>query len=498
MKYLVAVLILLSGPALAGERSLRVGTMAFPQALGNPYVGASLPMTLPWHAIFDTLTRLDDDAKAVPALATAWRAEDPLTWVFELRRGVTFHDGEPFNADAVVAAVEVLRSPVSATRTLNATLRMVARAVKRDDYTVAIITDAPTVLLPEHMRHLRIPAPGAWARLGPDEFAKAPVGSGPFAITRWDAGEIDARAFAGGWRKARVDGLVIRHVPDGVTRAAALSSGALDVALGLGPEDRAEVEAAGGRLVPRHEPLVHFMNFVTSRDSPVKDARVRIALNLAVNRQRLIDSFLAGATTPATQFGTPTSFGFDPGRKGFGYDPARARVLLAEAGYPKGFDLVVTVVPGQGYETIYQQIAAELGEIGVRVTLKPVPLAQFTSLMRSAEWPGPAYANAQSAFDPIETIRVTSCVGQPSFHCPAGVAALVERARATFDVSERIGLAREIQAAQALDPPSLLLWQGVAFDGVAARVSGYRVVQDMVPFEDIELAGELTRPPPPP
>ncbi|MDX2142556.1 MAG: ABC transporter substrate-binding protein, partial [Rhodospirillaceae bacterium] len=132
-----AALVYAAVPA-AAETTLRIGTTAFPQARGNPFVGVSLPSTLPWSAVFDTLTRLDDQGRAAPGLALDWRTEDERTWVFTLREGVTFHNGEPLTAAAVVNAVRYLGSRDGQTRTLGALLRAVKRAEARDDRTVAI------------------------------------------------------------------------------------------------------------------------------------------------------------------------------------------------------------------------------------------------------------------------------------------------------------------------------------------------------------------------
>lgn len=472
-------------PAQA-ETTLRVGVTALPAALGNPFMGSSMPTTLPWAAMFDTLTWLDDAGKADPALAIDWQALDNRTWEFKLRPGVKFHNGEPFNADAVIAAVKFITSSGGLRTSLGNTLGMIKKAEKRDDLTVILRTDAPTPLLPLLTRQLRIPAPGAWAKLGPEDFAKAPVGTGPFMLTSWSPAEITAKAFADSWRRPKVDNLIIRNAPESATRLAALISGELDIAMWLLPEDQPAIAAVGGQLISRREPSLNMMTFVTSKASPLKDPRVRVALNLAVDRKKIIDAFLAGKTEPATQYALPSSFGFDPSLEAFPYDPDRARIMLSDAGYYRGFSMVVTVVPGQGTQSIYQQIAADLALIGVKVELRPVPLSQFVSFMRDGNWPGPAYANGQTMVDPIETMRATACAASQSFHCSKDIEKMVERAQGEFDIQQRLALIRDVHRAQRLDPPALFLWQGVAFDGVNAAVKGYRVVQDMIRFEEIE------------
>ncbi|MBM3513501.1 MAG: ABC transporter substrate-binding protein [Alphaproteobacteria bacterium] len=468
------------------ETTVTVGVTALPAALGHPFMGSSMPTTLPWAAIYDTLTWLDDAGKADQALAVDWQAIDSRTWEFKLRPDVKFHNGEPLNADAVVAAVKFIASSAGLRTSLGNTLGMIKRAEKRDDLTVILKTDAPTPLLPLLTRQLRIPAPLAFAKLGAEDFAKAPVGTGPFMVNGWGPAEISAKAFPEAWRKAKVDNLVIRNVPDSATRVAALISGELDIAMWLLPEDQPAIAAVGGQLISRREPSLNMMTFVTAKASPLKDPRVRVALNLAVDRKKIIDAFLAGKTEPATQYALPSSFGFDTALEAFPYDPDRARIMLSDAGYYRGFSMVVSIVPGQGAQSIYQQIAADLALIGVKVELRPVPLSQFVSYMREHDWPGPACANSQSMIDPIETMRATACGASQSFHCSKEISAMVERARGEFDIQQRLGLIRDIHKAQRLDPPALFFWQGVALDGVGAKVKGYRVVQDMIRFEEIQ------------
>ena len=470
----------------AAETTLRVGVTALPSALGNPFMGSAMPSTLPWAAFFDTLTWLDDQGKADQALAMDWQALDNRTWEFKLRPGVTFHNGEPFNADAVVAAVKYLTSSAGQRTSVGVNLGLIKKAEKRDDLTVVLLTDTPTPLLPLLTRQLRIPAPAAWAKLGPEEFAKAPIGTGPFMVKSWGAAEITGVAATTSWRASKIDTLSVRVMPDSAARLAALVSGDLDVAMWLLAEDQPAVAAVGGQLISRREPSLQMMTFVTAKASPIKDPRVRVALNLAVDRKKIIDAMLAGTTEPATQFSLPNTFGFDPALEAYPYDPDRARIMLSDAGYYRGFSMVVALVPGQGMQAIYQQIAADLAGIGVKVELRPVPPAEFVSFLRDGDWPGPAFANAQTIIDPLDTLRATACNDSKSFHCSRDVQALVERTRGEFNIQQRLAMTRDIHRMQRLDPPALFLWQGVAFDGVGASVKGYRVVQDMIRFEGIE------------
>lgn len=471
-------------PALAAG-TLTVGVTALPAAMGNPYMGAAMPATLPWAAIFDAVTRIDERGRAEPALAVDWQPVDTTTWEFKLRPDVTFQNGEPFNADAIVAAVRHINSGSGQRTAMGAALRMVKRAEKRDNLTVVLKTDVPTPILPLLMRQFRVPAPGAWAKLDADEFALKPVGTGPFAVESWTNAEIVAKAYMKSWRPPKLDALTIKVVPEDAMRLASLIAGQLDVAMWLTPDDQSPVSAGGGQLVPRREPSLQMISFATAKRSPLQDPRVRTALNLAVDRKRIIEAALAKGTEPATQYALPSYFGFDPAMEAFPYDPAKARVMLSDAGYYRGFTMVVAIPPGQS-QAVYQEIANDLAAVNVKVELRPLSMAQYAQHLSEGSWPGAAFANAQTMADPVETMKGTLCAIKASFHCPIEISRLVDKARGEFDVAARMAAVQEIHRLQRIDPPGLLLWQGVAFDGVAGSVGGWKVVQDVIKFEDIE------------
>jgi ABC-type transport system substrate-binding protein len=318
-----------------------------------------------------------------------------------------------------------------------------------------------------------------------EEFALRPVGTGPFAVESWSDTEIVAKAYMKSWRLPKLDALTVKVVPDDAARLASLIAGQLDVAMWLTPEDQAVVTAGGGQLVSRREPSLQTISFATAKRSPLQDPRVRVALNLAVDRKRIVEALLANNTEPATQFALPTNFGFDPAMEAFPHDPARARVMLSDAGYYRGFTMVVAIPPGHS-QAVYQQIASDLAGVYVKMELRQVTMAQYAQHLSDGSWPGAAFANAQTMTDPVETMKGTLCAVKASFHCPVEISRLLDKARGEFDVAARMAAIQEIHRLQRMDPPALILWQGVAFDGVAAGVGGWKVVQDVIKFEDIE------------
>ncbi|HSN69895.1 MAG TPA: ABC transporter substrate-binding protein, partial [Steroidobacteraceae bacterium] len=211
--------------------TLRVGVTILPPSWGNPYMGNGTPGTIVWYALFDALTRIGANGELEPALATDWEPVGPLAWQFELREGVRFSNGRPCDADAVVATLEWLRSPEGARTVIGNELRGVSAVHAPDAATVLIETSEPDAILPKRLASVMIVEPQAWRELGPDGFARSPIGTGPFVLETW--GERDKRsvfrANPDSWRAPQIDTVVFQALPDYAVRLKALLSGEVDV-----------------------------------------------------------------------------------------------------------------------------------------------------------------------------------------------------------------------------------------------------------------------------
>ena len=472
--------------------AIRIGIQNLPARAGNPFWSFNIPSALPLDVVFDGLTIVDENGATQPALAESWDQETPNTWVFSLRSGVTFSNGEPFNADAVVATANtILTTEEGRNSSLGAAFQrlQIEKTEVRGPLTVAISTRRPDALFDQYMQALRIPAPQALADKGMAAFALEPVGTGPFIVTDWSEGSVAFDAFQDSWRTPQEDGLEIIQLSDISARRQGVISGSLDVAMGLAPEDAADLEAMGGRLWIRPEPGNNFMAFLTVKDSPLKDVRVRHALNLAVNKQRIIDAFLAGAVEPLGQIAHNMSFGFADDVKAYPYDPDRARALLAEAGYADGFDLPTSIVPGgtANSQDWYQQIAQDLARVGVRVELRPSTLPKYLEYMYNGGWPGLAFAMSSYTFDPLALYRSRSCSWTHPYHCDPTIMPLIEAAMAAETPEDRRRLTEDVLRHEHNNPPGIFLWQGVSFEGLGPRVKAYWSGGDTMRVEAIEL-----------
>jgi peptide/nickel transport system substrate-binding protein len=475
----------------SSAETIRIGLQVLPTGLGNPFGSFNIPTAIPLDAIFDGLTIIDENGATQPALAVRWERETPNTWVFHLRDGVTFSNGEVFNAASVASTIETLSSGPAASTSLGTTIKRmgVIKTEARDRLTVAITTQKPDVLLAQYMSALRIPAPQALADLGLEKFARAPIGTGPYAVTEWSEGRVKLTAFTDSWRTPKETGLEVIQLSDGAARRQAVISGSVDIAFSLAPEDVDPIGLAGGRLWVRQEPGVNFLAFVTVKESPLQDVRVRRALNHAVNKQRMIDVFMDGAVKPASQIAHTMSFGYNETLEPYAYDVDLARKLMSEAGYAEGFDLPILLVPGgsANSQDWYQQIANDLTQIGVKMEIRATRLPNYFDYMYNGGWPSLGFAMSTYTFDPIAAYRIRSCSWQNPYHCDPTIMPLINDARAATTSEDRRTRTGDVLEHEFHNPPGIFLWQNVSFEGLGPRVQTYWSGADTLRVEDITL-----------
>ncbi len=464
---------------------------SFPGGKGNPYTGYATPSITLYSAIFDGFTNLQSDGSFEPALATAWRQLDALTWEFQLREGVRFSNGEPFNASAVVRAARFLQSDAADRYVIHRELGVLNEVQALDEYRVRITTHRPVPLLPRVLSAFRVVAPDYWDEVGPEAFAMSPVGTGPFAVESWDEAGIKLVRNAGSWRPARLDRLDILRVSDPSVRLQTLTSGDVDIALTLSPEDRDLLGVSGYTLQPNRAPNAVVLTFITVEDGPLQDPRVRRALNMAVDRAAIIEVFLDDAVPVPSQPALPAAFGYNPSLEALPYDPEAATALLAEAGYPDGFELVIEVITGVSTNDslIYQQIFSDLKKIGVTVEPQIITIAQLITGIGSGHWRGRSFLldyNMLPALDAMSIMSIHSCLRRIAWHCDEPIMPLVEQIYAEPDRETRERLTQSLMAELVASPPALLLFEAVSFDAYNTHIEDFKAGFGIIEYEDIE------------
>ncbi|MET9618664.1 ABC transporter substrate-binding protein [Kitasatospora indigofera] len=337
--------------------------------------------------IYEGLTRYDLSGTDAPpeitgALAESWTvAADARTWTFALRKGVKFQDGTPFDADAVVFNLDryLAKGSEFYTDALGAAAKEYAGGIvryrKTDADHVELVTKEPNGHFPEDLAHVLIAGPAAVRATGSADFARHPVGTGPFVFASQSEGQqIELVANKDYWRGApKLDKLVIKPLPDVAARTAALRSGGVNWIEYPNPDDIDSLKAEGARIATNSYDHLWYWILDGSK-APWNDPRVRQAANYAVDRKAIAEKLLHGTADPAYQAAPRATFAYDPAGDVYSYDPAKAKQLLAEAGRADGFTTSVTVpTAGSGNllpVPITEAIQRDLAAVGIKVEIR--------------------------------------------------------------------------------------------------------------------------------
>jgi len=478
-------------PALTAE--MQDETLVFGEARGAPGKGWPNVWTESPHSywlwpIYDSLLMINEEGNIVPLLAESWSNVDDVTWHYRLRPNVKFQNGEPFTSEAVVQMLEWLLSDKgkvgSAGQVLHGT-SLVASTRAIDALTVEIKTKIPNPVMERSIGRFWIPAPKAWRESEQADFALNPVGTGPYRVVEWKPESVDYEGWEGSWRAPHIKRLRGVIIPDMTGRRSAIISGQVDIAVGLSIEDIDLVEQSGNRVDVAPRPTAMTLKlFQTSRESPFNDKRVRQAANYALDKNAMVTHIMRGHSRPVSQCAVQESFGFNPDVKPYPYDPAKAKQLLAEAGYPNGFNTIIqAVLPSSfpGATDVYHFVAQQLTEVGINVDLQGISFPDWIKAWRSpanAEtlgFAGPFQNNCNNFnLDGLDGFAIQSCRKKPSFYCVPEEEKLLARASREMDVDKREQLIGELLAMNAENASTIMLVQLVDIFGLSKRVQGFK------------------------
>ncbi len=332
--------------------------------------------------IYDTLLFWTPDIKLAPRLAESWKQIDDTTWEFKLRKGVKWQDGSDFSADDVKFTFDRYqqadRKPRPVQRRAN--LKTIKETKVIDPNTIQILTNGAFPALPNQLAVEGIVSKKySSGDKGDTILELTPMGTGPYKFVEWVKNDhIDLAINSSYWGAApKAQKVRFRTIPDAQTRLSALQSGAVDVITNVAPElvdQLNKSDKIGISTAPSVRVIFIILNTLDP-SSPLKDARVRQALNLAVDRDSIISAILNGNGTKITQPLTDRHFGYNPNIQQYSYDQAKAKQLLKDAGYPNGFEMTFNFPNGRYLKDkeIGEAIASQWGEIGVKTkTSSPV------------------------------------------------------------------------------------------------------------------------------
>jgi peptide/nickel transport system substrate-binding protein len=391
---LLATSVFATGPALAGKKDDTV-RFAYDQApesvdpfFNNVRIGVIIGAN-----VWDTLVVLDPKTNEYKGnLATSWKQIDDKTIEFELRKGVKFHNGEEFDADSVVYTLNFVADPANKVTT-QANVNWIDKATKIDKYKVRLTTKQ---VFPAALEYLATPVvihPAKYyAEVGPKGMNAKPVGTGPYRVTNYVPGksitlERNPDYFNGPKSAPKINKVEIRFIPDRQTQMAEMLSGGADLIMHV-PKDQADQAAKVPHLqvVSGETMRIVFMQMNTLENSPapqLKDPRVRKAIIHAIDRESIVKNIVgAGSRVLHTQC-FPSQFGCtNEGAARYPYDPALAKKLLTEAGYPNGFDTEIFAYRERNQT---EAIINNLQQVGIRAKLTFSQYAAMRDAIRAGK-----------------------------------------------------------------------------------------------------------------
>ena len=392
---LVAGALAAAAPAFAGKKddTIRFAYDQAPESV-DPFFNNVRIGVIIGAQVWDTLVSWDPKTNTYkPNLATSWRQVDDKTLEFELRQGVKFHNGEEFDADSVVYTLNFVADPANKVTT-QANVNWIDKATKLDKYKVRLTTKQVFPAAIEYLAGPVVIHPAKYyAEVGPKGMNAKPVGTGPYRVTSYTPGksitlERNQNYFTGGPKGTpKIGKIDIRFIPDRQTQMAEMLSGGADFIMHV-PKDQADQAATVPHLqvVSGETMRIVFIQINTLDNTPtpaLKDPRVRKAIAHAIDRESIVKNIVgAGSRVLHTQC-FPSQFGCtDEGAPRYKYDPALAKKLLAEAGFPNGFD---TEIYAYRERNQTEAIINNLQQVGIRAKLNFAQYAAMRDAIRAGK-----------------------------------------------------------------------------------------------------------------
>jgi len=437
--------------------------------------------------MFDGLVTRTPDMEIVPEIAESWEAVSPTEWVFKIREGVAFHNGEALNAEDVVFTYErilqegAIGGQTSPRKGLLGTITSVEQV---DDYTVRFLLSEPWPVFLSMLPHQQIVPKDYITENGDESFAANPVGAGPFKFVSANLSEEVVMErfdeYYGGSPDIEPVGpapakrVVFKIIPEPSSRIAALQSGEINIMQDV-PASSVEMLKSSDNVVVKTTSGTRVNFFAMNlTQEPFDDAKVRQAMNYAFNIQEIIDSVLEGSAQAMAGPVLPDSFAYNEALKPYGYDPEKAEQLLTEAGYPDGFALVIDCEAPE--KEIAEAAAIQLRNIGIEATTRVWDWGVLSPLLDSGERQMVMNYWGNSTLDPYDLLNpmfMTDGPGNYSKYNNAKVDQLLKEAGSIVDVEERKAKYDEIQLMIYEEAPWVFGYVNDVIEAGSANIAGW-------------------------
>ncbi len=483
--------------AAASADELIVGHSSLPAGLGNPYLDTSHSGGFVFGTVYDRLT-ISDKTGPKAGMLISWSvdANDKTKWTMKLRPGVKFHNGNDFNATDVANMLNWLASDVgkvAASGVARNTQRLVGGEVI-DDLTVRVISDRPDPLMPAILGVIKVIDWEHMQDVTFEGYGKNPNGTGPYKTLSWDNDSVVVGKNASGWRAGKIDQVTFKFIPELAARVNAFESDQIHIGFQLVADNRARIEAAGGRLQINPGTAISVLHFYQNKEGPLADVRVRRALNYGVNMQQFVDITMGGLTNTTGQPGTSSINGWQADIQPYPYDPDKARALLAEAGYGDGLKIIGESVTAQGdWSDIVQFVSADLEKIGVEFVVNAITLPDLIARVRDTSKFGDASIfsfnyGSEPTMDIMRSINgLHSCNSFPKWTCFPEIQDTIKAANEEFDPAIRATHLAKIAHYYHDQAASLFLFDSVDMDAVKNNVVDYKPVNRMINWDEVAI-----------
>lgn len=468
-----------SSVALAADLKLAVSS---PISSVDPHYQNLVPNNAVAAHIFDTLVMMTADAQIVPALAESLKSVNDTTWEVKLRKGVKFHDGSDFTAEDVVFSLDRPVTVVKSPAPFTIYTRAITEKKIIDPYTLEFKTATPYPLLPNDLAQVSIVSKKAALNAPSEDFnsGKAAVGTGPYKFASYAQDErIELAANPNYWGgKPAWDKVSYRFIPNNGARVAALLAGDVDAIDQVPTQDLDRIrkdpklsfaEKASLRIIyfyidsgRDNPPFMATKDGAPLGKNPFKDARVRKAFSMAINRDAIRDRIMDGLSFASSQFVPPPLRNNEPGFENVPFDPDGAKKLLADAGYPDGFSLTIHA-PNNRFvndDKIAQAVGQYLSRIGIKTAVDAMPMAVYATRGAKAEFSFGLIGWGAQGGEVSSTLRaIIACADKDkgfgqfnwSNYCNPKVDELLVKALATMDDAQRLKTLNEASKMAAND-----------------------------------------------
>jgi peptide/nickel transport system substrate-binding protein len=473
----------------ASKHVLRIGLQGYPESF-NVNLDHNAPGFSVYRMLFDKLSNADvlNGGALGPELATSWSLVDDTTWRFNLRKDVKWSDGSDFTAADVVATIDLTLNG-KPPALMASRIGGVTDAAAVDPYTVDIHTKTKNAILPVGLADIYIYQAKQINAGGNQAIQQSPVVTGMFKVAGREEGvsvTLEPNPYYWG-TKSTLDQVVFKPYPEDATRVAALQTGEIDIAYTVPPDDSQVLQSKGFSLASTPIGQSMVLNLKTvNPDTPLAKQGVRQALNYAIDKEAIVKDVMLGFGKPLpAQLVGPDGVGFNSQIQAYPYDPARAKQMLADAGYPNGF--AITLYTSQGryvkQKEASEAIAGQLRQVGLDVTMN---LQDFSSFFVGS----PNYDMYYSGWNYFPTmdadfvLQQFVCTSQFKVMCNQEFDSLFQQERQEADPAKRSALLQQMQVIVHDQAPAIFMFQAPDIFGVSSHVKGFKPTPDDVVHVD--------------